>query len=169
MDISYLVYTMKIEIITTGGTIDKVYFDAKSDFQIGDPIIEALLQRMNVAFDYSVLPLLRKDSLELTDEDRHSIKQAVMESSADKILITHGTDTMVATAAVLSSVEGKCIALTGALQPAAFAQTDAIFNIGCALGALYSKGNGVYICMNGKVFDADKVRKNRSQNRFESI
>lgn len=158
---------MHIQIITTGGTIDKIYFDAKSDYQIGDPVIGELLQRMQVGFDFSVMALMRKDSLELTDEDRRMIRSSVESTSANHVLITHGTDTMTDTAACLQGIEGKCIVLTGALQPAAFQQTDAIFNIGCALGALQSCEAGVYIAMNGRVFEADKVVKNRVANRFE--
>ncbi|MFK8019722.1 MAG: asparaginase domain-containing protein [Pseudomonadales bacterium] len=159
---------MKIEVITTGGTIDKIYFDALSEYHIGEPVIETLLQKMGVAFEFKVTPLMRKDSLELDDNDRLAIQAAVRGSKADKILITHGTDTMANTAIVLQELEGKCIVLTGALQPAAFSNTDAIFNIGCAIGALQSKENGVYIAMNGVVFDALKVRKNRDKNRFEA-
>jgi len=158
---------VKIEVITTGGTIDKIYFDALSEYQIGEPVIEALLQKMGVVFEFKVTPLMRKDSLELDDNDRLAIHAAVRDSKADKVLITHGTDTMANTAVMLQELTDKCIVLTGALQPAAFSNTDAIFNIGCAIGALQSKASGVYIAMNGVVFDALKVRKNRDKNCFE--
>ena len=159
---------MKILIITTGGTIDKIYFDAKSDYQVGDPIIGSLLQQMNACFDFSVESLLRKDSLDMTDGDRGSIRRSVETTGAECVLITHGTDGMVDTAATLRGIKGKRIVLTGALQPAAFYQTDAIFNIGCAIGAVQSKPEGVYIAMNGLIFDADKVVKNVAENRFEA-
>jgi L-asparaginase len=158
---------MKLHIITTGGTIDKIYFDAKSDYQVGDPVIGELLQRMNVNLEFTVESAMRKDSLDMSDADRAHIRQCASQCSEPYVLITHGTDGMVATAEALAGIADKHIVLTGALQPAAFAQTDAIFNIGCALGAVQSKPPGVYIAMNGRVFDADKVRKNVAANRFE--
>jgi L-asparaginase len=160
---------MKLHIITTGGTIDKIYFDALSEFQIGEPVIGDLLARMNVGFDYSIEPLLRLDSLDMTDDHRRQIQQAVDASGCDKILITHGTDGMVETAKWLEDIKGKCIFLTGALQPAAFSCTDAVFNIGCAIGGLQSHASGVYIAMSGQIFPADHVVKNRAQSRFEPV
>ena len=160
---------MKLHIITTGGTIDKIYFDAKSDYQVGEPVIGELLQRMNARIEFSVESVLRKDSLDLTDADRQLIHDHAQGTDADCVLITHGTDGMVETASRLFDIADKRIVLTGALQPAAFYQTDAIFNIGCAIGALQSKPPGVYIAMNGQVFDADKVRKNREKNCFEAL
>jgi len=157
----------KLTILTTGGTIDKVYFDAASEFQVGAPVIEALLVRMNVGFEVSLNQLMRVDSLEMTDQNRKLIRQAVEESDAEHILITHGTDGMVETANWLKDVGEKKIILTGALQPAAFAENDAVFNIGCAIGAIQTVASGVYIAMNGRIFDSNKVVKNRSKNRFE--
>lgn len=159
---------MNLHIITTGGTIDKIYFDDKSDFQVGDPVIGELLQRMQVGFEFSVESTLRKDSLDMTDADRALIRQRVEQCTEECVLITHGTDGMVATAAALKDIAGKKIILTGALQPAAFHLSDAIFNVGCAIGAAQSKPPGVYIAMNGQVFDADKVVKNLAANRFEA-
>ena len=158
---------MNLHIITTGGTIDKIYFDAKSDFQVGDPVIGELLRRMEVDFEFSVESAMRKDSLDMTDEDRAIIRRLTQDCSEDCVLITHGTDGMVATATALQGIAKKCIVLTGALQPAAFQQSDAIFNVGCAIGALQSKPHGVYIAMNGRVFDADKVVKNVARNCFD--
>lgn len=159
---------MKLHIITTGGTIDKVYFDAKSNYQVGEPVVSELLHRMNVQFDFTIESPLRKDSLDLTDEDRQLIRDHAIDTDAECILITHGTDGMVETAKWLKNMPGKKIVLTGALQPAAFYQTDAIFNVGCALGAVQSKTPGVYIAMNGLIFDADNVVKNVAANRFET-
>ncbi|MFO7552467.1 MAG: asparaginase domain-containing protein [Haliea sp.] len=157
---------MKLHIITTGGTIDKIYFDAKSDYQVGAPVIGELLQRMGAGFAWTVESAMRKDSLDMTDADRAAIRAAAERCQEECVLITHGTDGMVATARALAGIANKCIVLTGALQPAAFAQSDAIFNIGCAIGAVQSKPPGVYIAMNGQVFDADKVVKNVAANRF---
>ena len=136
---------MQLEIFTTGGTIDKVYFDAKSSFEVGEPQIESVLHEANLVIDYRVTSLLRKDSLELTDEDRALIRKAVLDSAADRIVITHGTDTMINTAIALEAIPGKTIVLTGALSPARFRSTDAVFNVGLAIGALQSLGEGVFL------------------------
>lgn len=160
---------MQLEIFTTGGTIDKVYFDAKSKFEVGDPQILEVLREANLSIDYQVTPLLRKDSLELTDTDRQQIRQAVEASSASQIVITHGTDTMTDTAKALDGINGKSIVLTGAMQPARFRFTDAVFNIASAMMAAQILPEGVYIAMNGKVFDPATTRKNVEKNRFEEI
>ena len=154
-------------IITTGGTIDKIYFDDKSDYQVGEPQISQILHAMHVAFEFEASALMRKDSLHITNDDRKLIRAAIAGSTAGHVLITHGTDTMVETAVELKGLEGKTIVLTGALNPARFRDSDAIFNIGCAVGAVQALPPGVYIAMNGKVWDPDHVRKNTSQNRFE--
>ena len=160
---------MKLHIITTGGTIDKIYFDAKSDYQVGEPVIGELLHKMEAGFAFTVESAMRKDSLDMTDDDRALIRRLASDCAEECVLITHGTDGMVATALALQGIAGKCIVLTGALQPAAFAESDAIFNIGCAIGAVQSKPPGVYIAMNGEVFDANRVRKNVAANRFERL
>lgn len=157
----------KLLIITTGGTIDKIYFDDKSDYQVGEPQISQILHAMHVAFDFEVSALMRKDSLHITDSDRQLIRAAVAASDAPQVLITHGTDSMVDTARELMGLAGKTIVLTGALNPARFRDSDAIFNIGCAVGAVQCLPAGVYIAMNGKVWNPEHVRKNRSENRFE--
>lgn len=160
---------MQLEIFTTGGTIDKVYFDAKSKFEVGEPQILEVLREANLSIEYQVTPLLRKDSLELTDADRQQIRQAVEASSARQIVITHGTDTMTDTARALTGIAGKSIVLTGAMQPARFRFTDAVFNIASAMMAAQILPEGVYIAMNGKVFDPATTRKNVEKNRFEEI
>jgi L-asparaginase len=160
---------MQLHIITTGGTIDKVYFDAKSDYQVGEPVIGEVLHRMGVNFPFTVESAMRKDSLDMTDTDRALIRRHAEECAEDCVLITHGTDGMVATGLALRGIPDKRIVLTGALQPAAFAHTDATFNIGCAIGAVQSKPPGVYIAMNGEIFDIDRVVKNVAANRFEHI
>jgi len=159
----------KLLIITTGGTIDKIYFDDKSDYQIGEPQISQILHAMHVAFEFEVSSLMRKDSLHMEDKDRQLILDVVSVSEVRHILITHGTDSMVATATVLQNVPDKTIVLTGALNPARFRDSDAIFNIGCAVGAAQTLPPGVYIAMNGKVWDPAHVRKNRFENRFEPL
>jgi L-asparaginase len=159
----------KILILTTGGTIDKVYFDAKSTYEVGEPNIKIVLGELDLTIDYSVRSLLKKDSLDITDQDRELIREAVVDANEECILITHGTDTMVQTAKYLAKIPGKTIVLTGALTPALFKTTDALFNIGCALGAVQALGPGVYIAMNGAIFPHENVRKNLDKNRFEEI
>ena len=159
----------KLLIITTGGTIDKIYFDDKSDYQIGEPQISQILHAMHVAFDFEVTALMRKDSLHIGEKERQLIRATAEASDVSHILITHGTDTMVETARVLEEIEGKTIVLTGALNPARFRDSDAIFNIGCAVGAVQCLPPGVYIAMNGKAWDPKSVRKNRRENRFEPL
>lgn len=158
---------MKIHFISTGGTIDKVYFDAKSEYEIGSPQVLEVLKEAGVAFEYEIEQALAKDSLELTDADRELIRERVAASLCDRIVITHGTDTMADTARVLRDVPGKTIVLTGAMQPARFRSTDATFNIGMAIGAVSALPPGVYLAMNGLIFDPDRVRKNRDKHRFE--
>ena len=136
---------------------------------MGDPVIGELLARMQVGFEFTVESALRKDSLHITDADRTLIRTRVEQCNEECVLFTHGTDGMVKTAEALQGIAGKCIALTGALQPAAFYQTDAIFNVGCAIGAAQSKDAGVYIAINGQIFDADTVVKNVTLNRFEKV
>ena len=163
---------MDLQIFTTGGTIDKVYFDAKSTFQVGEPQIAEILRQVNVGLQFEAETLLRKDSLELTDADRILIAERVAGAPCPRILITHGTDTMVETAQVLKAtpgVAGKTVVLVGSLTPARFKRSDAEFNIGYALGALMALAPGVYVTMSGRIFDPDHVRKNRDANRFEGI
>ena len=160
---------MHLEIFTTGGTIDKVYFDAKSSFEVGDPQIVEVLREANLCIDYRVTQIMRKDSLELTDADRETIRQSVESSEAGHIVITHGTDTMIDTAKALAKVAGKTIVLTGAMQPARCRHTDAVFNIASAMMAAQTLPAGVYIVMNGQVFDPNASRKNVALNRFEEV
>lgn len=155
-------------IVTTGGTIDKIYFDDKSDYQIGEPQIGTILRELGVSFRFSVIPILRKDSLHITDEDRELVRATIAAQSTEHVLVTHGTDSMVQTGQVLKSVAGKTIVMTGALSPARFRGSDAEFNIGCAIGAVQSLPNGVYIAMNGLIWDPANVRKNVAANRFEA-
>ncbi|WP_375171665.1 asparaginase domain-containing protein [Marinobacter sp.] len=156
-----------IQIFTTGGTIDKVYFDANSQFEVGPSLLPELLPESNIHEGYQVQELLRKDSLEMTDADRQAVLQAATDCDCDRILITHGTDTMADTAAVLSALTDKTIVLTGAMQPARMRKTDALFNIGFAWSAVQLLPPGVYIAMNGEVFEAGAVKKNLKAQRFE--
>lgn len=156
-------------ILTTGGTIDKVYFDALSSYSIGDSEVGKLLSHGHVALPYKIESLMRKDSLELDDNDRALIRKTVEESSNRMVLVTHGTDTMTVTGQALAGIPGKTIVLTGALLPARFRDNDAIFNIGFALAAVQSMPEGVYVCMNGRILDPHKARKDRANNCFVEI
>lgn len=162
---------MHVHIITTGGTIDKEYFDARSEYEVGMPQIEAILQATGVSFSYVSEVLMRKDSLDLTDADRRRIAERVQTAEVDRVLITHGTDTMVETGRVIAETLGadstKTVVLVGSLTPARFKASDAEFNIGFAAAAVQTLPPGVYIAMNGCVFDPLAARKNQDENRFE--
>ena len=159
---------MKIKVFTAGGTIDKMYSEEKGtlNFSFGKQAVKELSEnKVKLNFEYDIERLLAKDSLEMTDEDRQLIKKACEGAVADKILITHGTDTMINTAKVLSIIPNKTIVLTGASQPYKFRESDAEFNVGVAIGALNTLDQGVYICMNGRVYRWDKCEK-RSDGWF---
>lgn len=160
---------MFIRFITTGGTIDKIYFDDLSQFEVGDSQVQHVLAEGLVTFDFDVVPLLQKDSLEITDADRQKLREFIVADEGNRFVVTHGTDTMPQTAEALRGIEGKTIVLTGALSPARFRSTDAVFNVGMAVAAVQIAAPGVYIAMSGQVFEAGAVRKNRKQNRFEQL
>ena len=160
---------MFIRFLTTGGTIDKIYFDALSRFEVGESQIEHILAEGLVQFDFEVVPVLQKDSLDLTTDDRALLRARIEQDTADRFVITHGTDTLPETADFLDGIAGKTIVLTGALTPARFRTTDAVFNVGMAVAAVQTLPPGVYIAMSGQVFSAGHVRKNREANRFEPV
>jgi L-asparaginase len=158
--------TPAVAVLTTGGTIDKVYFDAKSEFAVGASVVDELLKEAHVDAPYRLHEVMRKDSLDLNAEDRRLVAEAAAGSDERCIIVTHGTDTMTATAEALGSIAGKTIVLTGALSPARFAKSDATFNVGMAFAAVQTLTAGVYIVMNGQVFEAGAVRKDTQNNVF---
>ena len=158
---------MNIAILTTGGTFDKIYFDANSEYSIGEPCISSILDEGNVTSEFRIKSILKKDSLDINQKERELIKKSVIECEEERIIIIHGTDTMVETAKFLEEIKDKTIVLTGSMQPARFKKTDAIFNSGFAFAAALSLENGVYITMNGKIFNSSNVRKNIDLGRFE--
>jgi L-asparaginase len=160
---------MRIRFITTGGTIDKIYFDALSAFEVGESVIGHILTDGLVDFEYDVVSLFQKDSLEIGDDDRQMLREFIAKDDATHYVITHGTDTMPDTGKALAGLDGKTIVLTGALTPARFRTTDAVFNVGMAVATVQAAKPGVYIAMSGQVFEAGAVRKNRAENRFEPI
>jgi L-asparaginase len=160
---------MFIRFLTTGGTIDKIYFDAMSQFEVGESQVKHILTEGLANIDYDVVSMFRKDSLDLTAEDRQTLREYIENDDAERYVISHGTDTMVETAEVLSGIPGKTVVLTGALTPARFKSTDAVFNVGMAVAAVQTLDPGVYLAISGQVFEAGKVRKNREENRFERV
>ena len=159
----------KITFYSAGGTIDKIYFDAKSKYEVGESKLDEILREGNVTVDYENKVIMQKDSLDITDDDRQVIFDVVKKEKNPYIVLTHGTDTMVETAKKLLAVKGKTIVLTGSMTPARFKSSDAVFNIASAITAVQTLPEGVYIAMNGKVFEPDKVRKNVEESIFEEI
>ncbi len=158
-----------LKIFTVGGTIDKIYFDQKSAYQVGDPKIVEVLQEANVTVEFDNETIMQKDSLDMNENDRQIILEKVSLAPHKQIIITHGTDTMIDTAKTLSVIKNKTIVLTGSMQPARFKNSDAAFNIGCAIIAVQTLPHGVYLTMNGKIFNPFSTRKNVDMNRFEKI
>ncbi|MEM0961279.1 MAG: asparaginase domain-containing protein [Bacteroidota bacterium] len=163
-----------VTVFTTGGTIDKEYFDAKSAYEIGEPQIGALLHEAGVAFPFTVEALMRKDSLDMTDADRQLIADRVASAASRRVIVTHGTDTMADTARVVATALGErasetTVVFVGSLTPARFKSTDAEFNVGFAAAAVQTLAPGAYVAMNGCVFDPYSVRKDRNRNRFETV
>ena len=155
-----------ILVLTTGGTIDKIYFDALSDYKVGESVVAKLLEIGGVKRPFRVEEVTRKDSLELDDVDRALIRERVISAPEKHIVITHGTDTMTETAKMLKGVAGKTMILVGALAPARFGESDASFNLGMAFATVQVADPGVYITMSGSVFRADQVVKDRSRGAF---
>jgi L-asparaginase len=160
---------MSVTIITTGGTIDKIYYDAKNDYHIGQPQAPKILERAGVTLDTPIIPLFRKDSLDITDADRALVRKTAEAQTGHNIVVTHGTDTLTKTGLALKGIKGKTIVLMGAMYPAEFRDSDAVFNLGAAVMAAQTLPEGVYIAMNGRVFDPGNCVKNVADNRFEEL
>lgn len=161
---------MTTKLLLTGGTIDKNYNEFNGEFNFIETHMPELLALGRSRADVSIQQLMMKDSLDMTDTDRDIIVKACKKTSANNIVLTHGTDTMVETAVKLGQEKiDKTIVLVGAMIPYVFKHSDATFNIGFALAAAQIKSTGVYIAMNGQLFDYDKVTKNREKAVFQSI
>ncbi|GFO72281.1 L-asparaginase [Bathymodiolus japonicus methanotrophic gill symbiont] len=159
-----------IKLIITGGTIDKHYNELNGELSFPETHIPAMLQQARCTVEISLQQLMLKDSLEMTISDRDAIKQSCINSNAQQIIITHGTDTMVDTAKHLAmAIQDKIIVLVGAMIPYTIKQSDALFNLGSAITAVQLLPPGIYITMNAKVFDWDKVRKDRPIGEFKSL
>ena len=161
---------MRIRLYVTGGTFDKEYNEISGELFFKDSHVREMLKLGRCNLDVHIRTLMMIDSTEMTDVDRELIRKACAESSDDHIVITHGTDTMSETARFLGeSVEGKTIVLTGALVPYTFGSSDGLFNLGSALAFAQTLPPGVYVAMNGRIFDWNNVRRNRASGFFEEL
>jgi L-asparaginase len=160
---------MSLAVVTTGGTFDKVYFDAKSRYEVGEPMVPRLLEDARVSVDWRVVEFSRKDSLELTETDRAALRRCIAELPERRVVVIHGTDTMTETAMALAGLAQRTVVLTGALQPARMRDSDAAFNLGAATALALTLPEGVYVSMQGRVFAAGTVRKNPATGQFEPL
>lgn len=161
---------MSIRIFVTGGTFDKEYNELTGELFFKETHLPEMLNRSRSSLDVTVRTLMMIDSLQMTDEDRELIVHQCRSAHEDKIIITHGTDTMTVTAQVLAEkVPGKTIVLTGAMIPYKFGSSDGFFNLGAALAFAQSLPPGVYVAMNGRPFNWDNVRKNKQTGVFEEV
>jgi L-asparaginase len=159
-----------IRIFVTGGTFDKTYDEISGRLSFDDTHLHEMLQLGRSRVETTVETLMMIDSLDMTDADRARIVESCARCPETRIVITHGTDTMVETArAVAQGVQGKTVVLTGAMVPYAFGSSDGLFNLGSALSLAEALSPGVYIAMNGQHFVWDRVKKNRETGVFERI
>ncbi len=162
--------TTAIRILITGGTFDKEYDELKGRLFFQDTHIQEMLRLGRCRLEVAVRTVMMVDSLEMTDADRQTILANCRQAPESRIVVTHGTDTMVETATVLAAdLTDKTVVLTGAMVPYAFGSSDGLFNLGSALSFVQVLPAGIYIAMNGKCFRSDRVRKNRSSGVFEDI
>lgn len=160
---------MTIKLLITGGTIDKQYDKLNGKLIFTQSGIGDMLTQGRTRLELSLETVMLKDSLDLDDNDRQKILASCLACDESRIVITHGTDTMVETSQVLAAgIKDKTIVLLGAMVPYQFKNSDALFNLGCAIAAVQTLGNGVYITMNGKVFNYDEVLKNKELGEFQS-
>ncbi|QEC68085.1 asparaginase [Panacibacter ginsenosidivorans] len=161
---------MSIRIFITGGTFDKEYNEITGQLFFKDTHMSELLKLGRSRIPVEIRTLMMIDSLEMTDADRNLIAENCLKAAENKIIITHGTDTMAETAKVLASkAMKKTIVLTGAMIPYKFGSSDGLFNMGSALAFVQSLPHGVFVAMNGRYFNWDNVRKNRQTGAFEEL
>lgn len=162
---------MKILFVQAGGTIDKDYPKKNKGyaFEIDEPAALRILARAEVGFEYEVVSLMKKDSLDMTEGDRATIREYCLGSSFEKIVITHGSDTLLATAKAIGQLSGKTIVLTAAFRPERFENSDADFNLGLAIGALNINKEGTFIAINGRLFLPENCHKNETTGQFEAL
>ncbi len=165
-------YHNMIQVFVTGGTFDKEYNFITGELYFKDSHLNAMFERGRSTLDIDVKTLMMVDSLEMTDDDRQIILHNCRRSKSNQIIITHGTDRIVETATYLANegVDGKTIMLTGAMIPYAFGtSSDGFFNLGSALAFAQVLSPGIYVAMNGRYYDWDNVRKNRTTGTFEAL
>ncbi|MEY3945408.1 MAG: hypothetical protein RJB03_114 [Bacteroidota bacterium] len=161
---------MAIRIFVTGGTFDKEYNELNGELFFKDTHLHEMLRLGRSKLELEISTLMMIDSLDMQEEDREQIARACMKASEERILITHGTDTMQVTAAMLAEkISNKTIVITGAMIPYKFGSSDGLFNLGAALAFVQSLPHGVYVAMNGKIFKGDNVMKNKATGEFETI
>jgi L-asparaginase len=159
-----------IRILITGGTIDKEYDPLSGELTFSKSHLLNMLNQVRCKIGFIPEEVMLKDSLQMMAPDREEILKKCLSCGENKIIVTHGTDTMVETARVLGShVKAKTVVLVGALIPYSFGASDALFNLGCAFSAVQALQQGVYITMNGKIFNWDNVRKNKQSGEFEEL
>lgn len=159
---------MPIKIFVTGGTFDKEYDEINGRLFFKDTHVQEMLRLGRCRLEIEVVTLMMIDSLDMKEADRQTVLAHCQQCAENKIVITHGTDTMVETAHVLAAAHmSKTIVLTGAMVPYAFGSSDGLFNLGSALSFVQALPHGVYLAMNGKYFAWDNVRKNRALGEFE--
>jgi L-asparaginase len=159
-------HRLRIKFLTTGGSIDKTYSPSSSTFEIENSAVKEFLGDGMVKFDFSFLPICKKDSLDMTDEDRSKIRAAVEKCTERNIIITHGTDTIVETGKYLGEQVDKVVVLTGAFKPIRLRRTDAVLNLGMAIAAVQILQPGVYIAINGMVSPVAGARKDKARQVF---
>lgn len=160
-----------IKLLVTGGTLDKQYNPLTGELVFKESCLDGLLQQARTTVELDIETLMMKDSLEMTQDDRELVAKTCHQVSCNQIIITHGTDTMVATAQTIAASlpANKTVVLLGAMVPYRFKHSDALFNLGCAVSAVQILSPGVYITMNGQVFNYDEVQKNTAMGQFESL
>jgi L-asparaginase len=160
---------MAIRLFITGGTFDKTYDEISGRLLFKDTHVQEMLQLGRCRLPVEVRTLMMVDSLEMTDADRRLVLQNCRGAAEERIVVTHGTDTMADTARVLGEASlPKTIVLTGAMVPYAFGSSDGLFNLGSALSFVQALPHGVYVAMNARCFAWDDVAKNRELGIFES-
>jgi len=161
---------MKIKLITCGGTIDCENIDEKNVYSFKESYIPKMLKQARCNADIDIKFLMAKDSLLMDDADRNKVLEECKKTEESRIIITHGTDTIVETAKVLAvNIKNKVVVLLGAMIPYNQENSDAMFNLGFAISTVQSLSNGVYVCMNGKIFSSDNVKKNKELGQFETL
>ncbi|MEM1322602.1 MAG: asparaginase domain-containing protein [Bacteroidota bacterium] len=160
---------MQLLFLQTGGTIDKDYPHTTNGwaFEFGEPAVLRILEKLQPSFEYECLTAFQKDSLEITDADRQRLVELIRQHSARRIIITHGTDTLIDTARYLAErIPDKCVVLTGAMRPERFSNSEAPINIGCAIAAAQLQESGIFIAMHGIVKAADKMQRDLETGKF---